>query len=494
MSRMTTPTGNTWPPSREQLEEDLAKVATVGVGRPLRGKAELKALAEVAGALAADKTLPELRQVEDAIRTVIDQLGGGPFARATAWIFWTTDDPALALKGIGDRRDQALDELKCKLDALKKTYEPRMRFVIADALLKRLGSIPRLGALTPEEHDSRSVPPIDNASEEAVSSRDAKSDTESAEPSPPGEEDVLGVLGTKNSPSTPEGTYTGATKASGKFNLALLRRRPLAVVLVVGLAVAALAVGLALSLGGNRALRPTAELKRLAQETERDLTGDQAPVPGTASRVLGFGDPTPGGRTVYPYVVHGKVGTPASPMPTLDVLTDVSFGVGDEREFLHLAVGTTKKPPAIYIAKRTAFLQTGKDLWLSVYIDNGAGPEPNCSQLVGPSIAQDTTARIAIWNSPNRRLHVIRGWLFASNAQPTWVTDAVAVITEGPRTLELIPSLSSQYSQLPARYHRHIPLKNDAILQPAGMRLEDNGLLGSCWQNRVAIFLLFRQR
>jgi hypothetical protein len=288
-----------------------------------------------------------------------------------------------------------------------------------------------------------------------------------------------------------EDTDISATKDGRKRGFVRPQQRRPAVVFSLSV-LAALTVGLVLLLGNNQAPAP-GELERLAQASERNLTGDQAPVPGTASRVLGFGDPTPEGRTVYPYVAHETegVGTPASPTPTLDALTDVP-GFGDEREFLHLATGTIKKPPGIYINRRSVFLRADEDLWLSLYIDNGAAEhEHNCSQLTGPTIAQNTTVGVAMWDSPNRRLHIIRGWIYASNAQPTWITDAVAVLTEQPRTLEMVPRRGSQYSELPAQYHGHIPLTNDTILQSAGMRLEDHALLGSCWQNRVDVFYSF---
>lgn len=478
MPCMTTPTGDTWPPTREQLAQDLVNVATVGVGRPLRGKAELKALALVAEALATNKALPELRQVEDAIRTTIEQLGDTPFARTAAWIFRTTDDPNLKLQTITDRRDRAADEMKCKVSTLEETYEPRMRIVIADALLKRLGDAPRPGtAPLPGQPGAPSEPSAtDDVTDEAATTLDVGDATDETD--------------------ADSDADTAVTKRSDKLIIALLGRRRPTVVLTVCILATGLAVGLALSLGDGRVPLPTVELERLAQESQHNLTGDQAPVPGTVSRTLGFGDPTPEGRTTYPYVSHETegAGTPAAPAPTLDALTDVPFGIGDEREFLHLATGTTKKPLAIHITKRSVFLRAGEDLWLSMYLDNGASPEHNCSQLVGATIAQNTTVGINVWNSPNQRLHVIRGWIYASNAQPTWVTDAVAVITESPRTLEMVPRRGSQYTELPARYHGHIPLTNSAILQSAGMRLENNALLGSCWRNRVDVFLFFRQK
>ncbi len=277
------------------------------------------------------------------------------------------------------------------------------------------------------------------------------------------------------------------------------RRRPSAVILslllLVGLVVFVLA-----SRQPSSASVPKAALARLATESERQLTGDHAPVPGDVSSLLGFGDPTPEGRTVYPYVSHNPkpgtpgYGTPAAPTPTLNALTDVPHGIGDERQFVHVGITeTNERPHANTITHRAVYAQDGQDIWLRIYIDNGAAPEPNCNMLTGPTIARHTTVRVATWDSPNGRLHVIRAWVYAENTNPTWITDAAPVLTQSAQTLKLSPSLSSQYSEQPKTYLSHPPLTSQAIVEPAGMLLGGNGLLGSCWHNRFSLLLMLRQ-
>lgn len=250
-------------------------------------------------------------------------------------------------------------------------------------------------------------------------------------------------------------------------------------------------------IGTGTASIPTAELRRLAAESEHQLFGDQTPVQGDVSRLLGFGDPTPTGRTTYPYVAHskepGELGdTFASPVPTLDAMTDVNFGIGDEREFIRARAATAKRPRAQEITQRSVFVRNGQYLWLRIYIDNNSAAEPDCNALTGPTIAKHTTARVAIWDSPNERLHILRAWIYAANTQPTWITDAVAVVTQSPRKLQLVPSLSSQYSELPPTYVSHPTLTSSALVEEAGITV-GNGLLGSCWQNVFYVLPVFRQ-
>jgi hypothetical protein len=135
------PSSNSWPLPVERLADDLAKVLTVGVGRPLRGKATIKVLVAVAAQLAEDPTLPELRHVEDAVRESIGRLGDGAFAKATAVDFGA--DPTQArLRTAADRRRFAATILGVEISALKENYERRMCTMIAGDLLKRLSAMP----------------------------------------------------------------------------------------------------------------------------------------------------------------------------------------------------------------------------------------------------------------------------------------------------------------------------------------------------------------
>ncbi|HSZ05438.1 MAG TPA: hypothetical protein VK778_09590 [Solirubrobacteraceae bacterium] len=273
--------------------------------------------------------------------------------------------------------------------------------------------------------------------------------------------------------------------------------RPAGTVLVAAVLIVALTLAPSGWLHSSVASVPTAELARLSGESDQVLVGDQAPVPGDVSRQLGYGDPTPQGRTVYPYVAHRAEqgappqNTPVPTTPALDVLTDAP-GVSDERRFFQIITSEVPQPHSFGTVRRSAFVRQHANVRLWLYIDNAATPEPNCEQLVGSTIAKHTTVRVAIWDSPDKHLHIIRAWVYAENAQPTWITDAVAVVTERADTLHFVPSLSSQYSESPM-YRSRPPLTSSAIVEPGGMSLGGDGLLGSCWQNRFILFLTFRQ-
>jgi hypothetical protein len=183
--------------------------------------------------------------------------------------------------------------------------------------------------------------------------------------------------------------------------------------------------------------------------------------------------------------------TPASATPTLNVLTDAP-GEGDERQFLSIMTGTTRGPHPGLRVYRSAFLRDNSLLRLRIYIDNGAEPEPDCNRLTGPTIAKNTSVRVAVWESPDKRLHIFRAWIYAENTKPSWITDAVGVITEGAHTLRPVPAASSQYSESPSAFDSYPQLKSYAITEPAGMVL-GSGLLGSCWSNRFLVYLVFRQ-
>jgi hypothetical protein len=156
----------------------------------------------------------------------------------------------------------------------------------------------------------------------------------------------------------------------------------------------------------------------------------------------------------------GETGTPASPTPTLDVLTDLpEDDQGDEREFLSIAAGFHLSPIPFSIHTRAVLAQRGQEVWVRIYVDNGVAPQSNCAELMGPTIAHDVSVQAGIWNSWQNRLHVIRVWLYASNATPTWVTDAVAVVTAQSNKLTLVPTLSRQYSEQPSGFRSYPRLK-----------------------------------
>lgn len=271
-------------------------------------------------------------------------------------------------------------------------------------------------------------------------------------------------------------------------------RRPAIAGLVVAVLIAATSVVVIRPWGEAGVSTTTTELANLEAEAEHELVGDQAPPPGDDGRLLGFGDPTPQGRKVYPYVAHEKTpaqeNTPVSATPALNVLTDAPHGIGDERRFLQIRTGKATLHYPDGVLRRSAYIRHHELVRLWFYIDNGAAPEPNCDKLVGPTIAKHTTARLSVWDSPDRHMHIIRAWIFAENANPTWITDAVAVVTEQARSLQLVPSLSSQVAELNG-HATYSPLSSTSIVEPAGMEL-GNGLLGSCWTNRYLLFLTLK--
>lgn len=235
---------------------------------------------------------------------------------------------------------------------------------------------------------------------------------------------------------------------------------------------------------------PQAEL---TAQAARQLTGDQVPAPGTASRTLGFGsDPTAGVRPVEAYV-HV---TPTTSTPLLDSMVDRPYGVGDERQFLRVYALHPQRWTKGYLPamRQVASLRPHDRVWLWLLVDNDAAPQPDCRNLSGPSIATNTRARLTVWDSADKKLHIVRAWVLADNAQPKWVTDAVAVTSSKPVTFQLDPAASWQYSKLSRRYATMPPLQDSSILASAGMVVGDHGLLGSCWGNQVVLRLVFSQR
>jgi hypothetical protein len=424
-----------WPPTEKQLADDLAKVLTVGVGQPLRGKAMIDTLAAVAAYLSDDSTLPPLRQAEDAVSESIGRLGSSRFANATALVFGVADKRA-TMRTVAARRRLAATELGVGESALKESHEPRMCLAIASDLLKRLPE-----TLLPETASS---------------------------PAP----DIQPV------PIADDDQARPTTTAARRF------RPALAVLLaVLGLAIALLALQ-----PWNEAGASTHELARLTAEAERPLALSQTPLPGTTTPLLGFGDEN-GGRPYFQYVNRTKV----PGYPVLDSFIDAPEHVGEERMFLR--VEAAPKLPKNFVLRLTpSAAAAGHDLaFVWIYVANDAPQQSNCSELVGPTVATNTRIRLTVWNSPNNRLHVVRGWISADNAYPKWITDAAAVITAKAAPLSFDPADSWQYSIFPSKFAHEAPLPNQTFFDAGGMPLSSKGLLGSCWSNRWAMVLAFNQ-
>jgi hypothetical protein len=230
------------------------------------------------------------------------------------------------------------------------------------------------------------------------------------------------------------------------------------------------------------------QLARLITEAERPLGLSRTPLPGETSSVLGFGDEI-GGRPVYQYVDS----TPIPDYPILDSFIDTPEHVGDERMFIRVETGSSWYAHRPHWTKPAAIARSSNLVFVYAYIANDAPEQPNCNRLVGKTIATNARIRLVIWNSPNNRLHVVRGWISADNAHPKWITDAAAVITSKAAPLSFDPADSWQYSISPSQFAHEAPLPNQDFFDAGGMPLSSNGLLGSCWANRWAMVFAFHQ-
>ncbi len=223
---------------------------------------------------------------------------------------------------------------------------------------------------------------------------------------------------------------------------------------------------------------------------------------------LGFGDSV-GGRATYPFSERALV--PAR--PTLDSLIDVPHKEPvallhpnpksgenialDERQFVTVLAtapehGEPGIGPPLYAWGRAAIAKPGDYITVGVWIANGAPPnEDDCRSLVGPRVATNVRVRVALWESPDWRRHVIRVWIEGGpGTYPAWVTDAVPVLTTTATELQLVPAMSQQTIGNildPVKWER---LKGDSIMLTGGLQL---GKLGACEANRRYLSLIFAQ-
>jgi hypothetical protein len=230
------------------------------------------------------------------------------------------------------------------------------------------------------------------------------------------------------------------------------------------------------------------QLARLTAEAERPLRLNKTPLPGETTPVLGFGDEL-GGRPTYQYVDS----TPVPDHPILDSFIDTPEHVGDERMFLRVETGSPWYAHRPHWTKPAAIANGSDLIFVYLYVANDAPEQSDCNKLEGNTIATNTRIRLVIWNSPNNRLHVVRGWISADNAHPKWITDAVAVITSKAAPLSFDSNYSWQYSTSPSQFAHEAPLPNQTFFDAGGMPLSSNSLLGSCWANRWAMVFTFHQ-
>jgi hypothetical protein len=225
----------------------------------------------------------------------------------------------------------------------------------------------------------------------------------------------------------------------------------------------------------------------LAGRANRRLPLRETPVPGSRRGTLGFGDAM-GGRPTYPY----RNGLPKAPAtPTFDSIPNLP-GNGDERKFLRVEASATKDARQVALpSSRAVIALSGDVVYVGVLVDNNAGAAPGC-KLSGATVARDARMILKIWNSRDNRLHILRAWLMASNLSPHWVTDAAAVITRMPTTLEPDPSLSREYAKSSHTYRNAPLIDAQRALDPFGMQIGD-GRVGSCWDDRHYLTLALRQ-
>jgi hypothetical protein len=434
-------------PNVGDLAKEVAHVRTVGVGRPPRKNVSIDGLEAIARELAQDPSRPSLGLVEEAIRSVIERSGKGKFARAMALEFGADKDTDDA-KTLTDRQELAATELNISLDTLKKNYDDRMCKVIAEDLLKQV-------------LDRRSKVPT-----------------------------------TTTPPNTT--TLANVSTESGKPSRRRSRTQWLALIAVVvamsGIADWLLNDGVAT----GPPTPPTPTLSVLEAEANRALALNETPVPGTASRTLGFGDSV-GGRPTYPYIP----GAVATTKPTIDSMVDMPTDdeINDEREFLHVTSVELKVYPTNekaygklplttpLVQRRGVILHTGTAALIRVYIENNA--PPRC----GPKesyVARNARLRLAVWSPPNGRLHVVRAWIDAENTTPRWITDAVPIITTAATELVFDPSRSEVEGIKDSGFL--VKVFSTKSLQTSGMLLEGTGEFGGCFNGRDEYLLLFRQR
>jgi hypothetical protein len=122
----------------EKLAREIAKVRTVGLGRPLRKDAQTDQLLLVAESLAVDPHFPSFRLYEEALRPSIERLGRGPVGRLAQIEFGLTLESG-KMPLLKQRRQLAKEELGNGDDSLE-ALERDMHRALADDLVIRLGS------------------------------------------------------------------------------------------------------------------------------------------------------------------------------------------------------------------------------------------------------------------------------------------------------------------------------------------------------------------
>lgn len=269
------------------------------------------------------------------------------------------------------------------------------------------------------------------------------------------------------------------------------KRRLAAAVLVVAIAATVLLLVVVDPFAGNTAATDhDPSLHQLAAEDNRLIALNRTPVPGEASRILGYGDEA-GGRQMYAYGGNHNYTTLT---PTLDSIDDAPYEYPNERKFAHVLILSRQHIDYLldHEEPRSARLPVngGKLASVRVWVENSAAVLGPC-HTHQPTTAAGVRLRLGIWDSPNHKLHVVRAWLFGRNTEPRWITDAVAVTTPRAARLVLMPALSNYW--LRQTHDRYLfPAVN--ALKPAGTAIGvgGTGRIGSCWKEDLNYNLVFR--
>ena len=441
-------------PSPNRLAGDIRTVMTVGIGRPYRGTATTPDLERIAKEIVPDPSLLSFGLCGAAIEQIAFGLGESDYDEAVRIMFriGAEAEPLIQLK---DRAQRAARKLGRRSAELEETDLERMCRTLADAMLKVVAE--------------RRTPVATVSVAEGVP--DTASDSSGNEP--PAQVDSAGDLHTD-----------GAQPHQGRGRLGRA--------LGIGAALALL-IGFVLVLADRPSSHlTTTSLSRLSKEAERNLTGREAPQPSKQmTAVLGYGDPIPGGRPTY-REHKGQITPPTT--PTFDSILNAQNGVGDERRFLHVesSLATDSEQLWQIPEAHTLVANPHEIVWAIVDIDNNAQATADCD-LSSRYVAIESRLRVAIWNSADDHLHVIRAWLSAKNATPPWITDAVAVLTRNVTTLEPDSALSREYSTLSPRFRANPSINVESLLLYPGLLIGGDGLVGSCWDNRYYFALGFRQ-
>ena len=230
--------------------------------------------------------------------------------------------------------------------------------------------------------------------------------------------------------------------------------------------------------------RPDRDRELVNQELPRERT----PAPGVVGPVLGYGDAN-GGRTAIPYTAED---TYPPDTPVLNSFVDLETlppPFNDERKFVAVKAVRGTHNSREFRWTRIATVPAGRNALVRVYINNNARNVPDCQAPDGLSVAVNTRLRVGVWRNGGGKRHIIRAWVSANNAFPRWVTDAVLVRTHDKARLVLDIRHSQIWRDAPATATKRLSAK---VLSPAGMAIGTDGALGSCWENRNWVALVFR--